>query len=72
MHKVIVKDNLIYEARAIDPDQALVIARANELLSAEAFCIRYNGRTLTLASNGQITRDQTDELQRRKLGLLPD
>jgi hypothetical protein len=70
-HKVIVLNNLIYEARTVEPDEAAHIARSNGMLTPEAFTHRYSGHVLELDDKGLVCRDLTDELRRYRNGEIP-
>ena len=61
IHKLIVKDKLIYEARVIDPDQADWLAKANGLGIAENFTTRFDGCTIHVDHSGKIVRNLTQE-----------
>lgn len=54
LHRVIVKDGKLYQARTIDPDQAMWIAKANSTLSPETFTLKYDNKTLVLNRLGTI------------------
>lgn len=54
--KIITMNGAIYQARAIDPDEAKFIAKANGLLSPETFTIRHNDQVLMLNHRGEIVK----------------
>lgn len=61
MHRIIVKDNLVFEARTMEPDEALFLAKANGFLTAEAFTLKYANSTLSCDGSGKIIRNLTQE-----------
>lgn len=57
VHKIIVKDNLIYVARVMEPAEADNLARVNNLMYAENFTRTYAGCTLHVDRDGKILRN---------------
>lgn len=54
MIKIIMTADLIYQIRAIDPDQAEWLARRNGTLSAETFTLKYDKQIMRVGNDGLI------------------